>query len=100
MTSLSFVFRKFWFVIGVDTDWNSTLGHQREDLIMDCTYRNHRCEFNTSFHSPYLGNCFMANWNGTMQASKAGPYYGGLFHIFKLVMVVDSQSSEIDLFNR
>ena len=84
----------------LDIKWDSIFGHKRHDLIVDCTYGNDSCEFNISFYSPYFGNCFTANWNGTMQASKAGPYYGGLFHIFKLVMVVDSQSSEIDLFNR
>ena len=67
-----------------DIDWNSILGHHRDDLIVDCTYGNDSCEFNTSFYSPYFGSCYTANWNGTMQASKAGPYYGGFIQNFKI----------------
>ena len=57
-------------------NWKHIDGHREEDLIVDCSFDGKKCDVDETFYSPYYGNCFIINWNGSFDVVKPGSQFG------------------------
>ena len=74
----------FGYLSGLNSSLLYKAGHSGNEFIINemCTFGNRKCSYPnnfTVFSTPYAGNCFTFNENGSLKQNRPGPGYG--FHV-------------------